>query len=49
MRWVGHIACMGEMRSAYKILLGKPERMRPLRITRCGWEDNLEMDLREVG
>jgi hypothetical protein len=32
-RWAGHVARMGEMRKAYKILIRKPERMRPLR--RC--------------
>jgi hypothetical protein len=31
MRWTGHVAGMGEMRNAYKILVGKPEGMRPLR------------------
>jgi len=31
MRWVGHVACMGEMRNAYKILVGKPEGKRSLR------------------
>jgi len=30
MRWAGHVARVGEMRSAYKILVGKPERKRPL-------------------
>jgi len=30
MKWVGHGACMVDMRNAYKILVGKPERMRPL-------------------
>jgi hypothetical protein len=31
MRWAGHVACMGGMRNAYKILVGKPEGKRPLR------------------
>jgi hypothetical protein len=31
MRWEGHVAHMGEMRNAYKILIGKPEGRRPLR------------------
>jgi hypothetical protein len=30
MRWVGHVACMGEMRNAYEILVGKPEGKRSL-------------------
>jgi hypothetical protein len=34
MKWAGHVACMGEMRNVYKILVGKPERKRPLEIPR---------------
>jgi hypothetical protein len=30
MRWVGHVARMGERRNAYRILVGRPERKRPL-------------------
>jgi hypothetical protein len=44
MRWVGHI--MGEMRNAYKILVGKPQGKRRLRTSRHGWEYNIRMDLR---
>jgi hypothetical protein len=33
----------------WKILVGKPERKRPLGITRCRWEDNIKMDVREIG
>jgi hypothetical protein len=40
---------MGEMRNAYKILVGKPARKRPLRRPRCRWEDNIKIDLREIG
>ena len=29
MRWVGHVACMGEGRGVYRVLLGKPEGKRP--------------------
>jgi hypothetical protein len=39
----------GEMRNAYKILVGKPERRRPFRKPRHRWEDNIKMDLREIG
>jgi hypothetical protein len=46
MRWAGNVACMGEMRNAYKILVGKPEGKRPLRRTRHRWENNIRMDLR---
>jgi hypothetical protein len=38
-RWAGHMACMGEMRNAYRILVGTPEGKRPLRSPRCRWED----------
>jgi len=45
MRWTGHVSCMGEMRNAYKILVGKPERKTSLERPRCGWEANISMDL----
>jgi hypothetical protein len=38
---------MGEMRNAFKIFAGKLEGKRPLQIRRCGWEDNIRMDLGE--
>ena len=40
---------MGENRGAYRILVGKPERRKPLGRPRRGWKDNIEMDLKEVG
>jgi hypothetical protein len=40
---------MGEVRSAYKILVGKPEWRRPLGRHRRRWKDNIKMDLREIG
>jgi hypothetical protein len=40
---------MVEMRSAYKILVGKPEGKRPLLNFRCRWENNITMDLMETG
>jgi PAS domain-containing protein len=49
MRWVGHVACMGEVRDAYNILVQRPEGRRPLGRPRCRWEDNIKMDLREIG
>jgi hypothetical protein len=49
MRWAGHVARMGEGRVVYKILIGKPEGKRPLRRPRRRWEDNIRMDLQEVG
>jgi hypothetical protein len=49
MRWAGHVARMGEVRGAYNILVGRPERRRLLRRPRRRWEDNIKMDLREIG
>jgi hypothetical protein len=49
MRWVGHVARMGEVRGAYIILVGRPEGRRPLGRPRRRWEDNIKMDLREIG
>jgi hypothetical protein len=49
MRWVGHVAWMGERRGVCGVLVGKPEGKRPLRRTRCRWEDNIKADLQEVG
>jgi hypothetical protein len=40
---------MGEMRDAYEILVGKSEEKRPLRRPRSRWEDDIGMDLREIG
>jgi hypothetical protein len=39
----------GEKRNAYRILVGKPEGMRPLVRSRCNWANNIKMDLREIG
>jgi hypothetical protein len=49
MRWAGHVASMGEVIDAYNILVGKPEGRRPLGRSRRRWEDNIKMDLREIG
>jgi hypothetical protein len=40
MRWAGHVARMGEKRNACRMLVGKPERKRPLGRSRHRWEDN---------
>jgi hypothetical protein len=40
---------MGEVRGAYNILVGRPEGRRPLGRPRYRWEDNIKMDLREIG
>jgi hypothetical protein len=44
-----HLVIMGEKRTAYRILVGKPEEKRPLGRPRRRWEDNIRMDLREIG
>jgi len=49
MRWVGHLARMGEERGVYRVLVGKPEGRRPLGRPRRRWVDNIRMDLQEVG
>jgi hypothetical protein len=49
MRLAGHVARMGEERKVYNVLVGKPERKRPLERPRCRWEDGIRMDLREIG
>jgi len=49
MRGAGHVACMGEGRGVYRVLVGKPEGRRPMGRPRHRWEDNIRMDLREVG
>jgi hypothetical protein len=40
---------MGEGRGVYRVLVGKPEGKRPLGRPRRKWEDNIKMELREVG
>ena len=49
MRWAGHVPRMGEGRGVHRVLVGKPEGKRPLGRPRRRWEDNINMDLREVG
>ena len=49
MRWAGHVVRMGEGRGVHRVLVGKPEGNRPLGRPRCRWEDNIKMDLQEVG
>jgi hypothetical protein len=48
MRWVGHVARMGEGRGVYRVLVGRPEGKRPLGRPRHRWEDNIKLDLREI-
>jgi hypothetical protein len=49
MKWEGHVARMGEKMNAYRMLVGKPEGKRPLGRPRRRNEDNIRMDLREIG
>ena len=49
MRWAGHIARMEEGRSAFKFLKGTPIAKRPLGRHRRRWEDNITMNLEEIG
>jgi hypothetical protein len=49
MRWVGHVARVGDVRDYFKIFIGKPKGRRPLGRPRHRWEDNIRMDLRELG
>jgi len=48
-RWVEHVARMGERRGAYRVLVGKHEGKKPLGRPNHRWEDNIKMDLQEVG
>ena len=48
-RWAGHVARMGEGRGVYRVLVVKSEGKRPLGRPRRRWEDNIKMDLQEVG
>jgi hypothetical protein len=49
MSWAGHVACMGEGRNVYRVLVGKPKGKRPLESPRCRWEDGIKMDLGGIG
>jgi hypothetical protein len=49
MRWAGHIARTGEGRAVDRVLVVIPEGKRPLGRPRCRWEDNIRMDVQEVG
>jgi hypothetical protein len=47
--WAGHVARMEEGKGAYRVLVGRPEGKRPLGRPRRRWEDNIKMDLTEIG
>jgi hypothetical protein len=48
MRLVGHVACVGENRTAYRVMVGKPEGKRRRGRHKYTWEDNIEVDLKEI-
>jgi len=48
MRWAGHITCMGGMRNACKIFVGKLKWKRPLTRPRHRWDDDIKVDRREI-
>jgi hypothetical protein len=49
LKWAGHVARMGEDSGVHMVLVGKPEGKRPLGRPSRRWEDNIKMDLQEVG
>jgi hypothetical protein len=49
MRWAGHVARMAEGRDVYRVSVGRPQGKRPLGRPRRRWEDNIKMDLMEIG
>ena len=49
MRWAGHVARMAEGRSVHRVLVGKPEGKMPVGRPRRRWENNIKMDLQELG
>jgi hypothetical protein len=49
MRWVGHVERIGTRRGVYRVLVGRPDGKKPLGRPRARWEDNIKMDLQEVG
>jgi hypothetical protein len=49
MRKAGHVARMGEWKGIYSVLVWRPEGKRPLGRPRRMWDDNIKMDLKEIG
>jgi hypothetical protein len=49
MRWAGHVARIGEGRGVYRVLVGRTEGKRQLGRPKRRWEDNIKMDLGEIG
>ena len=49
MRWVGHVTRIADRRVAYRVLVKKPEGKRPLGKPSRRWEDNIKLDIQELG
>jgi hypothetical protein len=49
LRWAEHVACMGEGRGVYRVLVGNPKGKRPLGRPTRRWEDNNKMELTGIG
>jgi len=49
MKLAGNVACMGEKRGIYRVLVGRPGGRSPLGRPRCRWENNIKTDLQKVG
>jgi hypothetical protein len=49
LKWAGHVAPVGEKRNVYMLLVGKPERKRPLGRSKRRWMINIKMDRAEIG
>jgi hypothetical protein len=49
MRWARHVARMGKGRGVYRVFVGRPEGKRPLARPKRRWEDNIKIDITEIG
>jgi len=49
MKWIGHREHINDIRNAYKSLVGKPERIKPLGRSKHRWDDNIKMEFKEIG
>jgi hypothetical protein len=49
MRWAGHVASMEEGRGVYRVLVGRTEGKRPVGKPKRSWEENIMMDITEIG
>jgi hypothetical protein len=49
MQWVRHVACTGERRGVYRVLVARPKGKRPLGRPRRRWVDSFQMGIQEVG